>query len=472
MKRFLAVLLCVLMVAAMFTITASADEGDGTVAVSIERVNVHRGDKNVKLTVSIVKNPGIAGLVLFFEMPEGVEFVKLSSVKGAEMVGWTLIQSAHSAVWAEAENYYYEGPILELTVNIKDDAKIGNLAFGLGSRSEATDYTTELDFVCSLSGGVTVCCDHVSDAGTVTKEASCTEKGIITYKCTKCDAVIDTKEIPMKDHTPDKGSVTKEATCTEDGVNTVKCSVCGKELSTSTIPAKGHKWGAPVTKEATCTEKGEITRTCSACGAFDKTEIPAKGHAPDKGTVSKEATCTEKGEMVIKCTTCGETLETKEIPAKEHTPDKGTVSKEATCTEKGEMLIKCSVCGETLETKEIPAKGHTPDKGTVSKEATCTEKGEMVIKCTTCGETETKEIPAKGHNWDEGDVTVAPTETTSGTIVYHCRECGETKTETLKPNTKPSTGDESALYIWATLFIMSGAAATASIIGKKAKSKR
>ena len=33
MKRFLAVLLCVLMVAAMFTITASADEGDGTVAV-------------------------------------------------------------------------------------------------------------------------------------------------------------------------------------------------------------------------------------------------------------------------------------------------------------------------------------------------------------------------------------------------------------------------------------------------------
>ena len=392
MKRFLAVLLCVLMVAAMFTITASADEVDGTVAVNIERVNVHRGDKNVKLTVSIVKNPGIAGLVLFFEMPEGVEFVKLSSVKGAEMVGWTIIQSAHSAVWAEAENYYYEGPILELTVNIKDDAKIGNLAFGLGSRSEATDYTTELDFVCSLSGGVTVCCDHVSDAGTVTKEASCTEKGIITYKCTKCDAVIDTKEIPMKDHTPDKGSVTKEATCTEDGVNTVKCSVCGKELSTSTIPAKGHKWGAPVTKEATCTEKGEITRTCSACGAFDKTEIPAKGHAPDKGTVSKEATCTEKGEMVI--------------------------------------------------------------------------------KCTTCGETETKEIPAKGHNWDEGDVTVAPTETTSGTIVYHCRECGETKTETLKPNTKPSTGDESALYIWATLFVMSGAAATASIIGKKAKSKR
>ena len=392
MKRFLAVLLCVLMVAAMFTITASADEGDGTVAVSIERVNVHRGDKNVKLTVSIVKNPGIAGLVLFFEMPEGVEFVKLSSVKGAEMVGWTIIQSAHSAVWAEAENYYYEGPILELTVNIKDDAKIGNLAFGLGSRSEATDYTTELDFVCSLSGGVTVCCDHVSDAGTVTKEASCTEKGVITYKCTKCDAVIDTKEIPMKDHTPDKGSVTKEATCTEDGVNTVKCSVCDKELSTSTIPAKGHKWGSPVTKEATCTEKGEITRTCSACGAFDKTEIPAKGH--------------------------------------------------------------------------------TPDKGTVSKEATCTEKGKMVIKCTTCGETEIKEIPAKGHNWDEGDVTVAPTETTSGTIVYHCRECGETKTETLKPNTKPSTGDESALYIWATLFVMSGAAATASIIGKKAKSKR
>ena len=74
-------------------------------------------------------------------------------------------------------------------------------------------------------------------------------------------------------HTWDSGTVTKEPTCTEPGIKTYKCS-CG-ETRTETIPALGHKWSEwTVVKEATEKEDGLKERTCSVCGEKETSIIP------------------------------------------------------------------------------------------------------------------------------------------------------------------------------------------------------
>ena len=85
--------------------------------------------------------------------------------------------------------------------------------------------------------------------------------------------------------------MTKEATCTEKGVKTYTCTVC-KVTKTEDIAATGnHTWNDGVeTKKPTCTEKGEKTYTCTVCGATKTENIAATGHKWDDG----------------KCTICGQ----------------------------------------------------------------------------------------------------------------------------------------------------------------------
>ncbi|MBR5421210.1 MAG: Ig-like domain-containing protein, partial [Lachnospiraceae bacterium] len=66
--------------------------------------------------------------------------------------------------------------------------------------------------------------------------------------------------------------VTKEATCTEKGLKTYSCS-CG-DCYTEEIPALGHDYAEEITKEATTEEEGEICFTCRRCGHSYTEAIP------------------------------------------------------------------------------------------------------------------------------------------------------------------------------------------------------
>ncbi len=70
----------------------------------------------------------------------------------------------------------------------------------------------------------------------VTKEATCTEKGIITYTSENGDSY--TEEIPMLEHVPGDWEVSKEPSLTKNGEKVKKCTVCGEILETQKIPAK------------------------------------------------------------------------------------------------------------------------------------------------------------------------------------------------------------------------------------------
>ena len=94
--------------------------------------------------------------------------------------------------------------------------------------------------------------------------------------------------------------VTKEATCTEAGVLTYTCTsttgTCDKKTYTEAIPAKGHsfsdEWTIDV--EPTETTPGSKSHHCTVCDAkTDVTEIPATGVVEEPLAISVTKTETE-----------------------------------------------------------------------------------------------------------------------------------------------------------------------------------
>ena len=190
-----------------------------------------------------------------------------------------------SAEWAADENAdevvngeNFEAAVLTVTgkqgatVTVTGELKIGEDVIPVETSFDIPD--------------VAIAHTHTWDEGTVTKEATCKDKGIKTFTCA-CGET-KTEEIPALGHKTDGGKVTKAATCTEKGVKTTTCTVCGA-TKTEEIPALGHKW---------------VNGKCSVCGAT-KTEPTTADKPSDKPTeketqkpvktdAGKDETTTEK----------------------------------------------------------------------------------------------------------------------------------------------------------------------------------
>lgn len=108
-----------------------------------------------------------------------------------------------------------QGDIFYLVLENDGDAKAGgNLAFTF-----------------------TAPCIHVWDNGTVTKASTCTETGVIEYKCISCDKKI-TDSVDLIPHEYDEGKITKEPTEDEYGERTYTCEVCGDTKTERVSPTK------------------------------------------------------------------------------------------------------------------------------------------------------------------------------------------------------------------------------------------
>ena len=198
-------------------------------------------------------------------------------------------------------------------------------------------------------------------------------------------------------HTFGTWTTTKNATCTQVGTKSRKCTVCGK-TETQTIAKTGHKSVTDKAIPATCTTDGKTEGShCSVCGAVIKAQeiIKATGHKFGNWTTTKSATCTESGTQIRKCETCGAT-ESKSLSAKGHTEvvDKAIP---ATCTTDGKTEgSHCSVCGAVIKAQTtITATGHKSSGWIVDKTASIGVKGSKHKECTVCKKVlETAEIPA------------------------------------------------------------------------------
>lgn len=297
-------------------------------------------------------------------------------------------------------------------------------------------------------------------ASKITTKASCTEDGVLTYICTRCDESY-TEKIPATGHkyndvvteaSCDKGGYTlhtcancgdsykdnftaptghkytkatvKQASCKTDGVDVYTCDTCGDSYS-EVIKAKGHVYASEVTKKANCTDDGVITYTCANCGDKYTEVIKAKGHNYS-AEVTKKATCDTDGVKTFTCADCGDVY-TEKLEALGHTYGISEVVK-PTCDNDGYTKFTCSVCGDSYS-KVINATGHKYNDKIVS--ASCDKSGYTLHTCENCGDIYKDNFTSPlGHDYTSQ--TVKPACETDGEKTFTCTRCGDTYTEVIK----------------------------------------
>ena len=287
----------------------------------------------------------------------------------------------------------------------------------------------------------------------ITKKATCTEDGVITYTCTKCNESY-TEKIPATGHkyndvvteaSCDKGGYTlhtcancgdtykddftaptghkytkttvKQASCEIDGVSVYTCDTCGDSYS-EVIKAKGHIYASEVTKKANCTDDGVITYTCAICGDKYTEVIKAKGHNYS-AEVTKKANCTDDEVITYTCANCGDKY-TEVIKAKGHNYS-AEVTKKATCDTDGVKTFTCADCGDVY-TEKLEALGHTYGISEVVK-PTCDNDGYTKFTCSVCGDSYSKVINATGHKYNDKIVSASCDK--GGYTLHTCENCGD-----------------------------------------------
>ena len=225
-------------------------------------------------------------------------------------------------------------------------------------------------------------------------DPTCTTAGNSEYYvCDRCGRFFsdDAGQQPIDENSwviPAKGHnyvehVTRPATCTEDGLMTYVCMNDPTHTYNETIPATGHLLIPTNAVAPTCTEPGNSAYyTCEHCGAYFSDEaatygiqenswiIPAAGHRWGDWIVNTEPTEEAEGSEIRTCTVCG-AVETRSIPVLGHEHSLIlTEAVPATCTEPGNIqYYVCTGCARyftdvaaeheiNLEDTVAPALGH------------------------------------------------------------------------------------------------------------------
>lgn len=384
-KKILSVLLAVLILTAMLTTSLVAFAASATY-----NVGVKTDGKTMEVIVTLPGSAKAAGGN--FTLQYNKDRLTYSKTEGTVIGSFNgnYRDNAVRLSFSSPNAYTSDTQLVKIVFTVKN-GKASASDISLPAYKVYDENSTNIGDETKGSAKITFTCSHSKTADKITKNPACTTAGEKQIVCSVCDAVIKTESIPATGHSFGAWTVTKAATCTEKGTETRTCSCGAKE--TRDIAVKSHTAGNWTVKTApTCEGKGTEVQKCTACGTeLNTREIAAKGHTPGEWTVIKDATCTEKGERKSVCTVCGVEFK-EEIPAKGHTPSEWTVVKEATCTTDGEKKSVCTVCGEEY-TEAIPALGHKFGEWKTVTEATDKAEGKEERVCSVCGEKETKVIP-------------------------------------------------------------------------------
>ena len=174
--------------------------------------------------------------------------------------------------------------------------------------------------------------DHAWDSGRVTKPATCTEKGIKTYTCTRHSSHTKNEDIPALNHSFAGQEYVSDnnATCEQDGTKTAKCVRYGTGgcTETDTVTDTGSKLGHffevedyVSNNDATCEQDGTKTAKCVRYGTGDcmetdtVTDTDSKlGHLFEDYVSNNDATYAHDGTKTAKCVRYDQCGETHTIP--------------------------------------------------------------------------------------------------------------------------------------------------------------
>lgn len=147
----------------------------------------------------------------------------------------------------------------------------------------------------------------------------------------------------------------KDATCTEKGLLVEKCSEC-EYVRETTLAILPHDFVKDNTKskDPTCTDAGEIVEKCSHCTETKTTPIEALGHnwvADPEDSRNHASTHISNGVSIDKCLTCGETRENV-LPMSKHTWVEVTGADITTASGKTVKKWECE-CGTYSYTMDV-----------------------------------------------------------------------------------------------------------------------
>jgi hypothetical protein len=177
---------------------------------------------------------------------------------------------------------------------LKSDADFGDhQADGASYPAAATDDYGETDDHT-----------HIWDDGVVTREATCTGKGVMTYTCTECPET-KTEEIPMLGHHFET-TASHEATCGVAGYEEQTCTGCSQKKTVKTAEPTGkHDFATTKETNKTCQNVYEKIETCKTCGYQRITRGKVKGaHKYGAYVTKKAATVLSTGAKTRTCSVC------------------------------------------------------------------------------------------------------------------------------------------------------------------------
>lgn len=257
--------------------------------------------------------------------------------------------------------------------------------------------------------------------------ATCTKNGYVRYKCKcgyKCRKILKSSNA----HSYGSGKVILSATCNQKGIKQYTCSKCGSVKKVYIAPTDTHRYdNGVVTRYATCSTKGTKVYTCRDCGKQYSVAISATGkHTYGSGYVYRKATCYQEGINAYPCLNCDHVYYEYTSKAN-HSYDSGVITTVATCTSPGVKTYTCKWCGKKVAETIKSSGSHTCYNWSSNDEC-------HWHRCTKCN----ADYDVQWHSFDGGTVTVSPTEYSTGTKAYRCKVCGYTKYETIPKKSSTS----------------------------------
>ena len=170
--------------------------------------------------------------------------------------------------------------------------------------------------------------------------------------------------------------------CTVGGYTTYSCT-CGESYKSNYTSATGHSYGDwEVTQEPTCGKQGAKTRTCITCGNKDSQLIDSLGGHSFIIQPAVEATCTTAGKTQgSKCDKCNEVFDVQEIiPVTGHSWSEWIIDSET----QDQQMRSCNACGE-VEFKTLDKCSEHSYIETEVK-ATIYADGHKNYSCSKCGD--------------------------------------------------------------------------------------